>query len=40
MCVTRQSRGGKGLKNNGPLLIMTNTAENSFLKCSIYHIEV
>lgn len=37
VCVTGQSRGGKGLKNNGPLL-MTNTVESSLLQCSIYSI--
>lgn len=36
MYVTGQSRGGKGLKNNGPLLMLTNTVESNFLKCSIY----
>lgn len=36
VCVTRQSRGEKGLKNNGPLLM--STVESSLLQCSIYSI--
>lgn len=39
VCVTGQSRGGEGLKNNGPLLMMTNTVESSFLKCLMSSLE-
>lgn len=40
VCMAGQSRGEKGLRNNGLLLMMTNTVDSSFLKCSICHIEV
>lgn len=40
VCVAGQSRGEKGLRNNGPLLVMTNTVDSSFLKCGICRIEV